>query len=307
MYCLVYVFNFNACRVPDCLFFLSLTPVRPPPLPTCSPPPFTPPVAVNSPSKNTTYKNGTHTTSNSTEMLEASVKSLRLNDKPEFRSGAGKLISMMLESRVAIDHATPPASSELLTSPHKLKKTLPLKSVDLVDTALPVIPIPPPLVPAKNEITLNHSSTHQSPSFKTLAKTSIQLPAPQSVLIKSFEQQPVKSALQTPPPHPAFGTEIPPNPSAESIPPTESSPERGPVVLRQRNGANKSASHARDRRSFIEKDGVQQVLDTFSGGDRNRLVDGGSIDMLPSGSISDDGLWNGAAPVCCVCNTKIQR
>lgn len=79
-------------------------------------------------------------------------------------------------------------------------------------------------------------------------------------------------------------------------------------MLRQRNGANKSASHARDRRSFIEKDGVQQVLDTLSGCDRNRLVSSGSgMDMLPAGSISDDGLWNGAAPVCCVCNTKIQR
>lgn len=278
--------------------FLSLTTVRPPPLPATLPPP----IDDYSPSN----KTNNHNTSKPTELLEASLKSLRLNEKPEFRSGAGKLISMMLEARVPTDNTPTPETSFLTTS----KRPQPFKSKDLVDTSMPIIPIPPPLIPAKNEKSLNSNLAHQSPSFKSLVNIIPQLPEPQSVLVKSFDQQPVQSTAQPKSPK-LLSSEIPPNPSADPFPtpsPTESSPERAPVVLRQRNGANKSASHARDRRSFIEKDGVQQVLDTLSvGADRNRLVGGSSIDMLPAGSISDDGLWNGAAPVCCVCKAKIQR
>lgn len=260
-----------------------------------------PPVDNTIQNKNTTNNNGKCKPGHSTELLEASVKSLRLNDKPEFRSGAGKLISMMLEARVPADNASSTPTPPVPTSSLKIKKPQPVKSIDFIDTCLPVIPIPPPLVPAKNAKSLNqHLMTHQSPSFKSLINT--QLPAPQSVLVNSFEQPSLQTTTSPP-----LSTDIPSTDNFPTSTQTESMPERAPVVLRQRNGANKSASHARDRRSFIEKDGVQQVLDTISGGDRNRLVDGQSLDILPAGSISADGLWNGAAPVCCVCNTKIQR
>lgn len=305
--CVLYncVCFFSLMHVECRLFFFSITNliVRPPPLPTSIPPP----VDDHTPTLKTTNKNGTYTKGDSTELLESTVKLLRLNEKPEFRSGAGKLISMMLEARVPTDNASTP-TTPILTSTLKIKKPLPNKTNDCVDTSLPVIPIPPPLVPAKSAISLNQNMAHQSPSFKSLVQKSSQVPQPQLIVVSSFEQQPLQSSVQNTVCHPLPSDTLltatrETNPESSS--PTESLPAA--VVLRQRKGANKSASHARDRRSFIEKDGVQQVLDTLSGSDRNRMVGGSTVDTLPAGSISDDGLWNGTTPVCCVCNIKIQR
>lgn len=100
------------------------------------------------------------------------------------------------------------------------------------------------------------------------------------------------------------------------------------------------SAHARDRRSFIDKDsGIQQApmmatADASAAAAAPSVVrnnDGHSArstshddDGGGSGSKSsfgqqqqamthrpqiadDDGLWQGAAPVCCVCQTRIQR
>lgn len=172
------------------------------------------------------------------------------------------------------------------TSPLRPKKPQLAKPIaDYTDTTLPVIPIPPAfIVPSiKNGA---RSPEQQSPSFKSL-DSNISKPIPAS-----------------PPPTLSLSLATTANLG------TNESPERAPVVLRQRNGAAKGASHARDRRSFIEKDGVQNALDGLSegfDGTRNRLMDQQQPQHMAPGTVSDDGLWNGAAPVCCVCNTKIQR
>lgn len=100
--------------------------------------------------------------------------------------------------------------------------------------------------------------------------------------------------------------------------------ERAPVVLRQRAAAGGAMSaHARDRRSFIDRDGggsIYNALTATDGGavmraDGERPAEVTALPLPPTppppqqqrSTISDDGLWNGEPPVCCVCQTKIQR
>lgn len=286
------------------------------------------------------YKSG-----QATELLEQSIQKLKVHETDDFRAQAGKIISFMLENRLPSGAKTttatantqqpqvpPPVVDKKTPGPPPPKAQLPPlayasethfedrfpKPNALHTPSTPSTPPPPPPPPS------------------TLPPLSLHMPH------SDYGTSPTLAA-QTPtmPPTPPLPLPPPPPPSLLA---TTVEQERAPVILRQRNGGVKSA-HARDRRSFIDNaDGgtiynalnnnINNVpatliapplpMGTQTAGERNgnesaehdvgaggEVAGGGqSVTDAVCGNwstISDDGLWNGTPPVCCVCQTRIQR
>lgn len=333
-----------------------------------------------------------------TELLEQSLQKLKANDKDEFRSQAGKIISLMLENRLPAGGKV--AAAAAAAADHTDNNT--------PFTSLPVLPIhptqqPPPPLPVAPKSTAFSTKSLQRPAkpaptaggatsihYKTVATKPI-APLPPLPPLAIGHETHFEETLPSPPPPPPpmhsppplthagtgdrnlhildphslalVGMTLPSPPQSPPPPPPppaqvtqvagHNNPphhsqhhheaERAPVVLRQRAAATTGgAKSARDRRSFIDRDGGGSIYNALavagaarpSGGDRspgtteqphvNGSSSSGTVDamakpttaMAPKGhgdtatgkpTISDDGLWNGAPPVCCVCQTKIQR
>lgn len=288
------------------------------------------------------YKSG-----HATEMLEQSLHKLKVHETDDFRAQAGKIISFMLENRlpsgaksVAASKSPPSVNKPSVASskpqgPH-LKVQLPplaYASETHFEERFPKITAPPP--PA-----LSQSPPLPMPPTPPPPPPTSQ-PPPLSLLVPhpDYSGTTMSSTSPTTPPLPL---PPPPPPSMLTTLGNNAEQERAPVVLRQRNGGVKSA-HARDRRSFIENGDGRTIYNALNSGssattaldaplpmesslahgDRD-VKDGGNVVRLENGgcagghttadgvcgsrsTISDDGLWNGAPPVCCVCQTRIQR
>lgn len=331
-------------------------------------PPLTQCACAVAQTTNAAYKPG-----QATELLEQSLQKLKANDKDEFRSQAGKIISLMLENRLpaAADH-----TDHDQTTPFSSLPVLPIHPTPTQPPAPPVASkATPPAFGGSHSLQRPAKPTSSTTIYKTVAiKPMAPLPPLAIGSETHFEETfpsppPPPPPMHSPPPllthsdnlrvldaltlaHQAGGVTSLPSPPASPPPPpppqaavTHNSnhqhlhqhhdeAERAPVVLRQRAAAaTGGAKSARDRRSFIDRDGGGSIYNALaavagaarpSGGDRSspteqqqQAVNNIAADALPKppataapkpmSTISDDGLWNGAPPVCCVCQTKIQR
>lgn len=239
--------------------------------------------------------------SKATEMLKESIERLNINvPNSDFRKNASNVIAAMLEARLGKQQST---QSPKASPPRPLKKSQQLTQKQ------PIPPPPPPSILKK--------SSRVDPEF---------LPPPPPICEelsynnhtkklngnRIFDQTSFKDDLPLPPP-PSILT--PPLSSDENdVPQTISDKSNGveKVNLRNKkyhhnghnnqssvgfndtNGGNKFelSSHARDRRSYIEK------LD-------NQLsnVEGDELDVTKIAN----GLANGKHPVCDKCKCKITR
>ncbi|KAJ6643042.1 PDZ and LIM domain protein Zasp [Pseudolycoriella hygida] len=269
----------------------------PPPLPKSSPPKFT----SAEPEK---YKTG-----HATELLEESVKNLKVAQQEDFRSNAGKIISFMLENRLADAKNGVPNRYESGGNPNdmhlfkkitdgcdngpsptsKAEKSIgydnkPLLSPTLVKANSPDIndnltnfPLPPP-TPSADDINSN--------SYLT----SLPSPPPPPPLSEELDP-PVFN-------YKYFSTNKPRSPSkSSSVSPksVENENIHDNVVVRNKDSKSELSTHARDRRSYIEKDML---------GNDNYVEN--IVSELDTTDLSNE-LKNGKQPVCTCCKTKITR
>lgn len=274
----------------------------PPPLPKSSPPKITSNESENS------YKKG-----HATELLEESVKNLKVSQQEDFRSHAGKIISFMLENRLADSKNGSPDRHQIgtkSTEVHPLKKIIdtcdngptsptsmtsigyenrPLLSPTLVKASSPDIndnltdfPLPPPTPPADDINSMNYPISPTSPlppppeldppvfDYKYFSAT--------RPTIKSPSKSPIKSS-----------------PSSMSPQSVDNDNIHDNVVVRNKDSKSALSTHARDRRSYIEKDmlGSEKTADNI-------------ISEVETTDLANE-LKNGKQPVCTCCNTKITR
>lgn len=269
----------------------------PPPLPKSSPPKQ----RSNEPE---TYKKG-----HATELLEESVKNLKVSQQEDFRSHAGKIISFMLENRLAenkngipnrydkskkIADAHSMTNDPITQTPMSLGyENKPLLSPTLVKANSPDIndnltdfPLPPPIPPAE-DINLNN----YPPSPPPPPPTSDELDPP-VFDYKYFSA--TKPTTKSPPKSPQKSS------PQSSSPVSPKSLDNGSniannVVVRNRDSRSELSTHARDRRSYIEKD--------MLGSDK---YNDNMIDEEETTDLANK-LKDGKHPVCTCCNTKITR
>lgn len=277
----------------------------PPPLPKSSPPKFIPNESEKS------YKKG-----HATELLEESVKNLKVSQQEDFRSHAGKIISFMLENRLADAKNGVPDRHPIgtkYTDVHPMKKIIdtcdngptsptsmtsigyenrPLLSPTLVKANSPDIndnltdfPLPPPVEDVNS---INYSISLPSPPPPPPTSDEFDPPvfdykyfSATKPTIKSPSKSPVRSSPKTPSPI-----------SPKSV---ENDNIHNNVVVRNKDSKSSLSTHARDRRSYIEKD----MLGSENHGD-NIISEVETTDLA-------NELKNGKQPVCTCCNTKITR
>ncbi len=267
----------------------------PPPLPKSSPPKIPD-------TESEKYKKG-----HATELLEESVKNLKVSQQEDFRSHAGKIISFMLENRLADSKNGIPnryANNGKTVDVHPLKKIIdvcdndpiypigyenkPLLSPTLVKANSPDIndnltdfPLPPP---PNDDINFNNyppsppppppSSDDLDPPVFDYKYFSATKPT-----IKSPSKSPIKTSPQ----------------SSSPISPKSIENENIPIVVRNKDSKSELSTHARDRRSYIEKDMLGN--DNYS---NNIISEVDTTDLA-------NELKDGKHPVCTCCNTKITR
>lgn len=308
------------------LFFIVvlywLTLAVPPPLPTST-----------VPANTTNYKRG-----RATELLEQQVQNLKQNDQVDFRSNAGKILSLMLDARLNEQQLPEDDKTVVATTQHPLKKVIeicdkPLSPKDENDnhTRFP-IPPPPPPAPQKfgslrfkkhihvenNTPTIKHNfqpelHTNGLKDVIQEIKANHCIPAQKSVLpTKQPLVDIVPKTTYTPPksatlPRKTFTNSI----SIESINNNTSAPTpiiaatdevtQTPVVFRNKDSRSELTSRARDRRSYIAQD--QQVRSTTDDTVSPIVGNGATVQTT---SIASE-LKDGKHPVCSCCNTKISR
>lgn len=274
----------------------------PPPLPKTSPPQVTANLSEN-------YKKG-----HATELLEESVKNLKVSQQEDFRSHAGKIISFMLENRLADNKNGVPNRYESNGRPnnvHPLKKIIdvcdsdqnfpashvakpigyenkPLLSPTLVKASSPDIndnltdfPLPPPIPPTDDMNPMNYPPTPPPPSSDELSPPVFDYKyfSATKPNVKSPSKSPIKSAPQPSSPNSMENENIHNN-----------------VVVRNRDSKSELSTHARDRRSYIERD----MLGLSENVNDNVISEVETTDLV-------NELNNGKHPVSNCCNTKITR
>lgn len=277
----------------------------PPPLPKSSPPKIT----SNQSEK---YKKG-----HATELLEESVKNLKVSQQEDFRSNAGKIISFMLENRLADSKNGVPNRYQNSgnVDVHPLKKIIdkcdsdptlptsktaigyenkPLLSPTLVKANSPDIndnltdfPLPPP-TPVEDINSFNYPLSPPSPPPPPPSSDELDPPvfdykyfSATKPTIRSPSKSPIKSS---------------PQPSSPISPKSvENDNIHDNVVVRNRDSRSELSTHARDRRSYIEKDmlGSENNVDNI-------------ISEVETTDLANE-LKDGKHPVCTCCNTKITR
>lgn len=278
-------------------------------------PPPPPPIAFdvkNSPPpafQQNPYKPGL-----ATEMLEKSLRNLQVSEKDEFRTNAGKIISLMLESR--------------LNDKDAAGDVTPNRPFD--DSAITMLPN------GKSIVQINGGK-----AAKQNGNGTIQMIVPETVLSQTMANQNdhnskflVSVTLPTvaPPPPP------PPTPQFNSVPPSfeQHTTRNGNAIASEhcnvkkveangggdhtnnggvvfRNRESKLTTHARDRRSYIEKDS------NINNNNNNKGIDYGNVvstnKSTPSSTVmmaaettdKVSELVDGKQPVCNCCNMKITR
>lgn len=286
------------------MLFLNNIPV-PPPLPQSSPP-----KTVANESEN--YKKG-----HATELLEESVKNLKVSQQEDFRSNAGKIISFMLENRLADSKNGVPnryENSRRMADAHPMKKIIDICDVD-TNTKTQIgydnKPLLSPTLVKANSPDINDNLTD--------------FPLPPPIPSTPVEDLNLNNYLPSPPPPPPTSDELDPpvfdykyfsattKPSVKSppkSPPVKSSPQPSHsvspksvenddipknVVVRNRDSRSELSTHARDRRSYIEKDMLGN--ENYS---QNVIDEEETTDLA-------NKLKDGKHPVCTCCNTKITR
>lgn len=275
-------------------------------------PPPPPPIAFdvkNSPPpvQQNPYKPGL-----ATEMLESSLRNLQVSEKDEFRTNAGKIISLMLESRLN-DKET--AGDMTPNNKH------------FDDSAITMSPN------GKAIVQINGGKPKQNGSG------TVQMVAPETVLSQTKSNQnghngkfsvlvtlPATSPPPPPPPTPQFNS-VPPSferhtrngnaPVLEHGSPGKKADNNagdhtnnGGVVFR--NKESKLTTHARDRRSYIEKD--SNIINN----NNNKSIECGNVVntnnskaqtvVMATGTTDKASeLVDGLQPVCSCCNMKITR
>lgn len=274
---------------------------------TLPPPP--PPIAIdfkNSPNKMSSslpYKSGSAPLT-ATDMLEKSLRNLQVSEKEEFRTNAGKIISLMLESRLNDKDGS--------------------TTTDTID---------------------NQTMSQKKPMQQNGNGTSIQMTVPQTKMIECKLSQNngnngkfVVSTSLTPLPQPiatttlanvelsTFGQSMLKNDNdtlkkqngntlnGDRDTTNGNHINNGGVVFR--NKESKLTTHARDRRSYIEKD--QNVINNNNSinshnNDDNVVVStnnnsNNKMTAIAVGTTDKASeLVDGKQPVCSCCNTKITR
>ncbi|XP_037046745.1 PDZ and LIM domain protein Zasp isoform X9 [Bradysia coprophila] len=272
----------------------------PPPLPKTSPPQLN----TNEPES---YKKG-----HATELLEESVKNLKVSQQEDFRSNAGKIISFMLENRLADNKNGIPKrydNNGKANNVHPLKKIIdvcdgdpnlslnnaskpigyenkPLLSPTLVKASSPDIndnltdfPLPPPIPPTEDINSINYPPTPPPPSTDELSPPVFDYKyfSATKPTIKSPSRSPIKS------PQPLSPNSI----ENENI--------QDNVVVRNRDSKSELSTHARDRRSYIERDMLG-----------NENYSNNITSEVETTDLANE-LKDGKHPVCTCCNTKITR
>lgn len=275
----------------------------PPPLPKSSPPKIT----GNESEK---YKKG-----HATELLEESVKNLKVSQQDDFRSHAGKIISFMLENRLADTKngvSNRYQSNGKFTDAHPLRKIIdtcdgdptatsigyenkPLLSPTLVKANSPDIndnltdfPLPPPTPPAEDVNSINYTISPPSPPPPPPTLDELDPPV---FDYKYFSA--TKPTIRSPSKSPLKAS---PQPSSPISPKSaENDNIHNNVVIRNRDSRSELSTHARDRRSYIEKD-------MLGSDDQSYNV----ITEVETTNLANE-LKDGKHPVCTCCNAKITR
>lgn len=264
-----------------------------------------PPLPKSSPPKITSNESGKYKKGHATELLEESVKNLKVSQQEDFRSHAGKIISFMLENRLADTKNGVPNRYQ-----NPLKKIIdtcdvdptpigydnkPLLSPTLVKASSPDIndnltdfPLPPPTPPTEDIISINYPVSPPSPPPPPPSLDELDPPvfdykyfSANKPTIRSPSKSPIKTS---------------PQPSSPISPKSvENVNIHNNVVIRNRDSKSELSTHARDRRSYIEKD--------MLGGDSNTE---NIISEVETTNLANE-LKDGKHPVCTCCNTKITR
>lgn len=265
----------------------------PPPLPKSSPPK----TMSNETEK---YKKG-----HATELLEESVKNLKVSQQEDFRSHAGKIISFMLENRLADTKNGVPNryQSGKVSDVHPMKNVIddstsmsigyeskPLLSPNLVKVNSPDVndnltdfPLPPPTPPTEDINSIIYSVSLPSPPPPPPSTDELDPPV---FDYKYFSA--TKPTIRSPSTSPIKTSPI----SPKSV---ENENIQNNVVVRNRDSKSELSTHARDRRSYIEKDMLGNEQHTG-----NIVSDVGTTNLA-------NELKDGKQPVCTCCNTKITR
>lgn len=272
-----------------------------------------PPLPKSSPPKITSHESEKYKKGHATELLEESVKNLKVSQQEDFRSHAGKIISFMLENRLADTKSGVPnryQNSGTFTDVHPLKKIIdtcdvdttpigynnkPLLSPTLVKASSPDIndnltdfPLPPPIPPTEDIISINYPVSPLSPPPPP---PSVDEMDPPVFDYKYFSA--TKPTIRSPSKSPIKTSPQPSSPiSPKSV---ENENIHNNVVIRNRDSKSELSTHARDRRSYIEKD--------MLGSDSNTENITSEVETT---NLANE-LKDGKHPVCTCCNTKITR
>lgn len=268
----------------------------PPPLPKSSPP------KITSNESSEKYKKG-----HATELLEESVKNLKVSQQEDFRSHAGKIISFMLENRLADAKNGVPNRYQngKTTDIHPLKKI-----IDTCDND-PTLPTSKTAIGYENKPLL--SPTLVKANSPDINDNLSDFPLPPISPLEDVNSFNYHVSLPSPPPPPPSSDELDPPvfdyKYFSATKPLTKSPSKSPsksptqtnenihnnVVVRNKDSKSELSTHARDRRSYIEKDMLGSETHT-----NNIISEVETTDLA-------NELKDGKHPVCTCCNTKITR
>lgn len=263
-------------------------------------PPPPPPIAIidmnNSPAKNpTTYNNNKSvTTMTATDMLEKSLRNLQVSEKEEFRTNAGKIISLMLESRLNDKETV-----NDMTDNHILNKR-PMETQDNYCKQKQNGGKIQMIVP---QTTLTEIKTHQNNHGKFIVSTALT----PTVSLSLSTSQPLATNMTKI--ESSFGQSTQngldefKQPNGDTF--NGNHTNNGGVVFR--NKESKLTTHARDRRSYIEKDPpvINNNNSRVDVVNTNNNINNNKIAVGTTDKASE--LVDGKQPVCSCCNTKITR
>lgn len=258
----------------------------PPPIDLDLPPP-PPSLLLNSPPADTP-----------TEMLENSLKNLKINQKDGFNKEAGKVLSMMLESRMKKGDTLP-----------KKINNYKANGVQKEEIPPPLPKSPPPALAKFNNLTeiIINTSPIRSPGTP-----------PPSFIASTF---PTETHFQTI--EPQMLTEEPKILKSvgklETIKSTngrfmENSPKFETNEPIRRHQSSQDSNNPNNHKSTIRKSLIFESQTNGTIKDEEKVtVNGGNTDERREAddriikSIACEMNENGVEPICCVCNRKIQR